>query len=339
MKNTHATPSSHRPVRNVLVGTLTLSLLALSACSTKEASLPATQVAVKVGKEEISMHQINNALAQSNSRGSTPEQVQAQSRLVLESLIDQQVAVDKAVELKLNRDPDVIAQVEAARMGVLANAYVKQYVSALPKPAEQDAKTYYAAHPELFAARRVYAVQEIAVVRTPAVLEQLTRMAAAGPSLDEVAAWLKARQIDFKGTAASRSAEQIPLDLLPRMHALKDGQSLVYSTPAVVTYLHLQGSRTEPVSEALALPRITQYLGTQRTVDAVTAHIKDLRSKTAVVYQGEFAKEAASQAAGASATATATAQTPATSAASTPSAANPPGAASTALEKGVAGLK
>jgi EpsD family peptidyl-prolyl cis-trans isomerase len=327
--------SFHIPTRASLLGTaLCLGLLSLSGCGSKDGPKPSTQVAAKVGSEEISLHQINTALAQSNSRGSTPAQVQVLSRTTLEGLIDQQVAVDQAIEAKLNRDPDVIAQIEAARRGVLANAYVKQYVSSLPKPDAQEANKYYAEHPALFSERRIYTVQEIVAPRSPEVLAQFNTMAAANQPMEAVATWLKSRQISFSPTNASRAAEQIPLDLLPRMHALKDGQDLVFTAPGSVTFVRLVGSRTEPVSEALALPRIAQYLGTQRTVDAVTAHIKELRSKTSVVYLGEFATPLAEPAAAAPAT-----ESPVADANSVPAAVLVPPPVSGALEKGVAGLK
>jgi EpsD family peptidyl-prolyl cis-trans isomerase len=252
------------------------------------------------------------------------------SRTALEGLIDQQVAVDQAIESKLNRDPDVIAQIEAARRGVLANAYVKQYVNSLPKPDAQETKKFYAEHPALFGERRIYSVQEIVAPRSPEVLAQLSGMAATNKSMDDVAAWLKAQQISFSPANASRAAEQIPLDLLPRMHVLKDGQDLVFSAPATVTILRLVSSRSEPVSEAAALPRIAQYLGTQRTVDAVTSHIKALRSKASVVYLGEFANPPP-----------AAAETPPVPVAAQVEPAPTPTSAgvSSTLEKGVAGLK
>jgi EpsD family peptidyl-prolyl cis-trans isomerase len=277
-----------KPLSTRALALVLLSVLGLAACN-RGGPKPTTQVAAKVGNEEISLHQINTVLAQSNSRGATPEQVQMLSRKALEGLIDQQVAVAQAIELNLNRDPDVIAQLEAARRGVLANAYVKQYLGSLPKPEVTDAKTYYVNHPALFAERRIYNVQEVVVPRSPEVLEQLSSMTAANKPMEEAVGWLKSRQLGFIPTNASRTAEQIPLDLLPRMHALKDGQDLVFSTPATVTMLRLVASRSEPLSETEALPRITQYLGTQRAVEAITGHIKELRGKTTVVYLGEFA--------------------------------------------------
>jgi EpsD family peptidyl-prolyl cis-trans isomerase len=286
-------PSHPSPIRRILLSAVfllgLLGLLGLSGCGRKDAPKPSTQVAAQVGDEEISLHQINTALAQGNSRNATPEQIQVLSRTALEGLIDQQVAVAQAVQSKLDRDPDVISQLDAARRSVLANAYVKQFVGSLPPPDPQDALKYYAAHPELFSERRVYSVQEVVVPRSPEVLEQFSAMAGSNRSVEEVTAWLKTRNISYTPISASRAAEQIPLDLLPRMHALKDGQNLMFSSPTSVTYLRLLASRTEPVSQALALPRITQYLGTQRTMEATTAHIKDLRSKARVVYLGEFA--------------------------------------------------
>jgi EpsD family peptidyl-prolyl cis-trans isomerase len=311
----------------VLGAAFSLGLLALSGCGKQNAPKPTTQVAAKVGSEEISLHQINAALAQGNIRGATPEEVQVLSRRALEGLIDQQVAVDQAIEAKLNRAPEVIAQIEAARLGVLANAYVKQYVNGLPKPDAQEAQKYYAEHPALFTERRIYNVQEIVAPRSPEVLAQFSSMAAANQPTEAVAAWLTARQIRFSPANASRAAEQIPLDLLPRMHALKDGQDLVFSTADSATFLRLLSSRTEPVTEALALPRILQYLGTQSTVDAVTAHIKALRSKTSVVYLGEFANPVSA----------ALSTTPA--AATPPATAPAPTSVSSTLEKGIAGLK
>jgi hypothetical protein len=187
----------------------------------------------------------------------------------------------------------------------------------LPKLEPQDANKYFTEHPALFAERRIYTVQEIAVPRSAEVLAQFTSMASANKSMDEVAAWLKAQQLNFSPVTTSRAAEQIPLDLLPRMHALQDGQDLAFSTPTSVTILRLLSSRTQAVPGAVALPRIAQYLSTQRTENAIADHIRALRAKTSVVYMGEFAQ----------------AEAPASAPVSVSANVNP------TLDKGVAGLK
>lgn len=306
------------PPPTTLLCALALALAGLAACSPQEAALPATQVAAKVGTEEISLHQINAVLAQ-GSGSATPEQTQQRSRAVLESLIDRQLAVEQAITAKMDRTPEVMAQLDAARREVLASAYVRQFVSTVPKPDAQEIRSYFSAHPALFAQRRVFNIQEIVTAHTPEVQIQLASMAAANRPLEEVAAWLKERNIRFTPGAASRAAEQIPLEYLARMQALQDGQDAIFSTTSSITLLRLVGSRTVPIAEAAALPRIEQFLGNQRINEAVTAQMKVLRGNTTVEYRGEFQKPLESAAA--------------------PEPAAPLTAPANTLEKGVAGLK
>jgi EpsD family peptidyl-prolyl cis-trans isomerase len=308
----------------VLAATLAL---ALSACGSKDDSKVATQVAAKVGSEEISVHQINQVLGRSNTSGASPEAVKTMSRDILEKLIDQQIAVDQATEAKLNRSPDVVSQLEASRREILARAYIQKVVGGISKPTPEDVKKYYADHPQLFAERRIFNVQEIVVPLAPGIVEQLRSFSAAGKPIEESAAWLKSKDIKFGGGSATRAAEQIPLELLAQVHTLKDGQSLVIQSPQSVTLLRVASSQLTPVPEAAALPRIEQFLTNQRAGEAVAANIKLLRGNTKIAYLGEFSKDE-------STTAAAVAPAPVASAS-----ASAEDKAKNSIEKGIAGLK
>ncbi|MDO9197558.1 EpsD family peptidyl-prolyl cis-trans isomerase [Rhodoferax sp.] len=318
------TSSKSRLALSVLATTLALGL---SACGKKDDEKVATQVAARVGSEEISVHQINQVLSRTNTAGATPQAVQTMSREVLEKLIDQQLAVEQATETKLNRSPEVVSQLEASRRDILARAYMQKIAAALSKPTPEEIKKYHVEHPQLFAERRIFNVQEILVPAAAGVTEQLRGFASAGKSMEEAAAWLKSKDIKFGGGSATRAAEQIPLELLAQIHTLKDGQSVVIQGPQAVTLLRVASSQLSPIPEAAALPRIEQFLTNQRASEAVAANIKQLRSAAKIDYMGEFAKAEASPTAAAPAVPT-TAQAPATD-----------GKATTALEKGVAGLK
>jgi EpsD family peptidyl-prolyl cis-trans isomerase len=302
--------------------------MGLPACSKKDGSAAATQVAAKVGSEEITVYQINQVLQRTNVGNASPEAAQVLSRQVLEKLIDQQLAVDQAMEAKLHRSPDVVAQIEGAKRDILARAYVQQLTSGLPKPSTEDIKAYYSAHPQLFAERRIFNLQEIVLPAQPGMADQLRALATPGRTPEDIAADLKSKGINFNGGAATRAAEQLPLELLSKIHKLNDGQSTIIESPQTITYLRLVSSKSEPVAEATALPRIEQFLANQRATEAIAAKVKQLRAATTITYEGEFAKPATPAAAAAAAA-------PAAEATVAPAA----DAAKTAIDKGVAGLK
>jgi EpsD family peptidyl-prolyl cis-trans isomerase len=312
--------------------------LSLSACGAKEEKKAATQVAAKVGSEEISVHQINQILSRTNSAGATPEAVKSMSHDVLEKLIDQQLAVDQATEAKLHRSPDVVSQLEAARRDILSRAYLQKITSALPKPAPEELKKYYAENPALFADRRIYNVQEIVVPASTGMAIPLREMASASKPIEDVAAFLKSKDIKFQGGSASRTAEQIPLELLKQVNELKDGQSTVFANARTITVLRVASSQRAPVSEAEALPRIEQFLTNQRATEAVLANLKTLRAGTKITYMGDFDTSAAAAVAAAPAGGT-TAPAATATVAPTTAPASAPGTEKSALEKGVAGLK
>ena len=68
-------------------------------------------------QEEITVHQISFVMQQ--QRGLKPEQADAASRQILERLIDQELAVQKTDELKLDRDRGWCSSFEAAKRGSL----------------------------------------------------------------------------------------------------------------------------------------------------------------------------------------------------------------------------
>ncbi len=68
------------------------SAFVLAGCGDKKGKM-ASQTAVKVNKEEITVHQINFVLQQ--QRGLKPEQAEAASKQILERLIDQELALQR----------------------------------------------------------------------------------------------------------------------------------------------------------------------------------------------------------------------------------------------------
>lgn len=292
------------PSRRLLSALCASSLVLLSACGKADegTNAPASQVAAKVGSNEISVHQINQVLSRSPVNANSKEAVLAASRQALERLIDQQLAVDQATEQKLHRSPDVVAQLEAARREVLARAYLQQITSAAPKPTPEEIHRYYQDNPALFSQRRVFNLQELRISGATPVMEPLQAMAREGRRMEDVVAMLRERNVTFTGGSATRAAEQVPLELLPQLHALRDGQSMVVPIGDNATLIRVVASRSMPVSEENATPGITQFLGNRTAVEVMNNEIKRLRGATTVTYVGDFQQTAATAGDTASAT-------------------------------------
>jgi EpsD family peptidyl-prolyl cis-trans isomerase len=298
--------------------------LTLAGCGDKKEGLDkvATQVAAKVNSDEITVHQLNFELAKLGNL--SPEQAKQAANQVLKSMVDQQLFVQKAVEDKVDRDPQVVHSLEAARRQILAQALLQKLTANQAKPSDAELADYYAKNPALFAERRIYRLQEINVKVTPANVESVKAQLQQTKNLGDFINWLKAQNIPARAGQSTKTAEQLPLELLPRLHQLKDGQAMTFAVPGALNILVVAGSQTQPLTQEQAKPVIERYLGNAKKREVAEAELKKLKEKAKVEYLGEYA-DAGKQAAAPEATpAPATAQ---------------PSADASAIEKGVSGLK
>ena len=327
-------------VRVTAVAIAAVSVL-LAGCGKKDEKKAASQTAARVNKEDITIHQINQVLQA--QRGLPPEQAASASHQVLEKLIDQELTVQKAGEQKLDRDPRVVAQVDAARREIISRAYLEKIGAGAPKPSPEEIKTYYDAHPELFRERRVYNLQEIVIEAKPEQLADLQSRLQNSKDINDFVAFLKASQIKFGANQAVRAAEQLPLARLQSIAQMKDGQAQFVPTARGAQVLVLVSSRLQPVDEDRARAPIETYLVNERKRKVIEDDLKSLRSAAKIEYVGDFVPSA-KPANAASATEVKPTKSPLTSApASAPEPILPVQPASmptgTTLEQGIKGLK
>jgi EpsD family peptidyl-prolyl cis-trans isomerase len=277
--------------RLAVLATATCALV-LAACGDNKKDKAASQTAVRVNKEEVTVHQINLMLQQ--QRGVKPEQLDAASKQILEFLVDQELAVQKSRELKIDQDPRVMLQIEAAKRDVLARAYAERAGEPASKPSAEEVKKYYDDKPALFKDRHVYSLQELTIdakpEQLPALRDQLQRV----KSASEFVEYLKANGFRFNGNQGVRAAEQLPADVLDRLAKMRDGQMVLLPSPTGALVIMLVGSRSEPVDEARARPVIEQFLVNDAKRKRLEADIKAMRAAAKIEYIGKFAASAAS---------------------------------------------
>lgn len=264
----------------------------LGACG--GGSKNASQVAVKVNTDEISVLQLNQRLARISGTGMTDEQKLAAQKTTLEGLVDQELLIEQAKAKQLDRDPEVVSTLEAARAQILADAYVQRQIAPGAKPTDADIQKYYDDNPDLFSARRIYALQEAIIPEmTIEQREETKKKIAAAPSdgLEEALKWLKSQNVKVTANMGVRPAEQLPMFVLPRLARARNGEVEFIEGPnGGANIIKVISSQPAPVDEKAARPSIEKFLTNRKRDELVRAEVKRLRDAAKIQYVGEFQK-------------------------------------------------
>lgn len=253
--------------------------LVLQACQGPPPPGAPSQVAASVNGVEISVHQVNHAMRlERGAVAGDPDRAAA-----LEKLIDRELAVQQALQLKLDRRTEVMTRLEEVRRDVLASAYAESLATARAKASPADVDRFYASHPELFSQRKIYRLREFSVAAaSPAAAEAKRRLAAREP-LEGIA-----RTLEKSGARAHlqdvvRAAEQVPLQALERLHSAAEGQVVLFESPRVVFAYQVLGAQAAPLDPAAARPLIAEHLARRAGQEALAAQLRVMRGNAVIV--------------------------------------------------------
>lgn len=270
-------------------------LMTLAACPSKDKpSTPgdASQVVAKVNDSEISIHQVQSVL---QSQPALAEQLgEAAPGKVLDSLIEQELAAQAARQAGLENSPRVLQAMELAKREVLARAYQDQLADKIVMPDSEAVNRYYEAHPELFAQRRRYTLQEIMVKGSPEQAKDLKDKTEHLASADAVNALVEASGLPHSNRNSIQWAEALPMDILPQLAYLKAGQSLGVIRPDGVVILTVLATEDAPMTRSVAARPIQAALLANGRREVVSKGMEALRSKAKIQRMGALAPAAAS---------------------------------------------
>ena len=295
----------------------------------------ATQVAAKVDGTELTVHQVNYALQRVPNLDN--DQTKAASLQVVRNLVNQEVIAQKALADKLDRDPMVMQALDAARRQILAEAYMGRKLGTPAEPTDAEVSDYFDTHPDLFAKRKIYRLQEISIKAPKDKHDAIRNQLGASKTINDFAEWLKAENLPMKVAQGVKPAEQLPQALLPQLAKMPDGQALVVNTTDGLMVVVLADSQTQPVTLEQAKPAIVRVIQAEARQKAAKAELDALKAAAKIEYLGEFVDAGKEEAVSAAAPAPAAAA-PAESAAA-PAADDASAADAAAISKGMSGLK
>lgn len=263
----------------------------LCACGGTDSSA-SKQAVARVNDKEISVHQIN-FVAQKLPANLPAERISEARKSILKGLVEQETLVQYATESKLDRDAQVMQQLDSARREILARAAIDRMGAQGAKPTPEEVRAFYDSNPELFRKRRVYRFDEIVLPGTPVDWNELEKRLANVRSLREVDTLLRSRGIDAPvAQGVSRTTESLPMAALPEFLKRRQGEIVIWRQPPRIVIAQLTDIKESPVDSTQAVPVIEQFLATRKRQEMINAEVKRLNEAAKVSYYGEFAQDA-----------------------------------------------
>ena len=270
---------SRRRIKRALFGVLLVGgALILSACGNKEKKT--VHSLARVNGTDITVLQVSDELARA---GIKPEQQGAATSQLLESLIDRQLILAEAMRNEVDRTADVVQAIERAKTQIITQAYMRSIASNITKPSVAEIDDYYQKHPEYFAQRKQFDVQQL-VIATGDFSNELRSVADSARTLGEISSWLDGHEVRYVRGQLSRSTTDMPEQIVEKLKDMHKGQIFIVNEGESSMINLITNIKISPVSAKTAAPQIEQFLFNKKVREAAEAEIAHLRASAKIEY-------------------------------------------------------
>ena len=277
---------THIKRKSIVCSILILTIATpLSACSSKEKENKAVQTLVKVNGEEITVLQLNHEISLNRIQ---PNQQEAVTKKLLESMIDQQLVFAEAVRNKVDRSPEVMQAIERAKKQLIAQAYLRGITAKITKPSKAEINDYFQKHPELFAQRRDLHMKALTISSSD-MSSDLKSFMDSAKSLDDVATWLGKHNIQYLKGHGTRNTASLPSEMALKLQSSPKGTLFIVNEGDKSMLVSLDDIKDSPVTISDAEPQIERYLIEKKIKEAIDAEVTHLRSQAKIEYVGASA--------------------------------------------------
>lgn len=254
-----------------------LAALSVAACNTADAD---KGVVATVAGEKITVAELDRELRLAGVQKADDPKVR---RAALDEIITRKLLAKAARADNLDKSADALAAktiaVEAFDAGLARRAAAAKVVE--PTPAE--AAAFVQAHPEMFARRTGYLIDQLVVPtqQSPALVEALKPT----KTLGEVERVLRQRGIAYRRTSQTLDTLRAAPALSVALAKLPSGEPFLLPDPAGFTVNRVRDAKVQPVTGAQAEAVALELLRADRRGKALRERLQTL--KTGRVTYGE----------------------------------------------------
>lgn len=276
--------------------------VAIAACGDKKKGVsdaPQGQVVAQVGGDEITMRELNVELRGAQLR--SPEELKRAEIAALDAIVNRKILAAAARKQGVGDSADFQLTRQRAEEILLAEALQSQMGQKVARPSREEAEKYVATHPEIFAARKLYVIDQIQFGRpeNPASLKEFEPL----KSLDEVEQKLLRDNVEYRRVPSSIDARNAPAAMMKQIASLPANEVFLIPTGNTILVNQIKSARTIPFTGEPAIAFAQQVLASERVNGSVIKQLEAIRKAAGTVnykkgYNAPGAAAAPAQAAG-----------------------------------------
>ncbi len=264
------------PFVRVLLAWLLASVLA--GCDVAGDETQSAAVLLTVNAKEITAATLEQAIA--NRDASISPEI---ARNTLEDLINEELLVQDAVAAGLDRDPAVAASRALASRQTLARLAAERVLARSPPVSSADVHEYYAAHPALFAQRRIYQFVVFAIPKA-GLTAALQRQLDSAHSVERVRSALNRQKVGYEIHPVTASAENLPASKLDEFARARAGDLLLVEHEDQVFLMSVGSVTAAPIDFEAARVTIEQQLADKQKQAVLARYFTEQRARAAISY-------------------------------------------------------
>jgi peptidyl-prolyl cis-trans isomerase C len=283
------------PSAVVIVG-----LLVLSGCSKSgdtagsggaepaagsSAGSEAGQVVARVNGEEITIHQLNLALAAVQSDRKDADKVRRQ---VLRGIVYRTALRQAATKEGLDRNPEVALQIDAAKDRILAAAYLRQQTDSTPPPTTTDIEKFISDNPLEFGQRRVYQFSRLTLAADQ-YSDDLVPLFDQKQTFDGFEKYLNQKHIPYAVTDVRLPSAEFPKDIRDQLTKFGVGDNIVVKGGGQIAVLKIKSWVDMPVDHDQATQIAKNTLHREALADRTKSLHDQVLHAAKVQFLGQFA--------------------------------------------------
>ena len=267
-----------------------LASVALGGChfgGGASAKAPTGQVVATVGDREITMRELNAETPP--VANPDPRAHKAAQMSTLENIVARTVLAKAAVDQGIDKTPEFALVKQRAMDTLLAQSLESKIAGQVPKVTKDDADRFIGAHPDIFAQRKVWAIDQLRMARPndPTLIKRLEPL----KTLPEIEALLNQEKVPFQRSTGNLDAVGADPRMIDAIIKLPAGEVFVIPSNDSLLVNQIKDTKIVPFVGQQSVNYAMQVMTRQRTQEAVQRQVSAMfgKAKASVHFNKDFA--------------------------------------------------